>query len=102
MVRHPRQFAADCRARTNVKPRKNVAEPSENAARAERANADKAEEERQRADSQQRRAEQLAAKLRELGIDPAAIEPDPDRPELSIGQHIAFVANRLRLDRIAG
>jgi Uma2 family endonuclease len=36
----------------------------------------KAEDERQRADSHQRRANQLAAKLRELGVDPATIEPD--------------------------
>ena len=34
-------------------------------------------EERLRADSQQRRAEQLAAKLRELGVDPMEVETDP-------------------------
>jgi hypothetical protein len=36
----------------------------------------RAEDERRRADRQQRRAEQFADKLRELGIDPAAIEAD--------------------------
>jgi Putative restriction endonuclease len=38
----------------------------------------KAEQERQRADAQQCRAEQFAAKLRELGVDPSAIESDPN------------------------
>jgi Uma2 family endonuclease len=37
-----------------------------------------AEDALRRADSQQRRAEQFAAKLRELGVDPSAIESDPD------------------------
>jgi hypothetical protein len=38
----------------------------------------RAEEGRGRADWQQRRAEQLAVKLRELGVDPAAIEADAE------------------------
>jgi hypothetical protein len=37
---------------------------------------ERAEEERRRADRQHRRAEQFADKLRELGVDPAAIEAD--------------------------
>jgi Uma2 family endonuclease len=36
----------------------------------------RADEERERASNQQRRADQFAAKLRELGIDPASIVPD--------------------------
>jgi Uma2 family endonuclease len=58
------------------------AEQERRNAEQERRNAEQerrnAEDALRRADSQQRRAEQFAAKLRELGVDPSAIESDPD------------------------
>jgi Uma2 family endonuclease len=66
------------RLRAEAERLKAVAERERAEAERERAEAERerAEAERLRADEQQRRAEHLAARLRELGVDPAAIESE--------------------------